>query len=418
MNNELLATLEYIEQERGISKEQLMDAVEKAILTAARKTRAIVPAKELAVQMDRKTGAIRAWAKLQVVEGTPTEDQITLIEAKKRYPEAKLGDIVDWEVTPRNFGRIAAQTARQTILQYLRKAEKEIVQDEFKDQVGEIVNGNVRRLEAGNIIVDFQKAEGIIGVKDRVPGEQYHPGELINALLVRVDIETAGPSLILSRSSVNFVRKLFEREVSEIHDGVVEIVGIAREAGVRTKISVRSTDPRVDPVGACVGLRGLRVRNITDELSNERVDIIRYDEDLHTYLANAMQPAKILRVEEDRVRKLFTVHVDEENSRLAFGKKAQNVRLAQKLLQWTINIVIDQPEKEEDFEEKKARAVTSLAESLAVSEAQALILVDHGYLTVDGLRNAAAGELESLEGIEQSTLESISRVVNQGSTEA
>jgi len=418
MNNELLATLEYIEQERGISKEQLMEAVEKAILTAARKTRTIVPAKELAVQMDRKTGAIRAWAKLQVVEGAPTEDQITLIEAKKRYPEAKLGDIVDWEVTPRNFGRIAAQTARQTILQYLRKAEKEIVQDEFKDQVGEIVNGNVRRVEAGNIIVDFQKAEGIIGVKDRVPGEQYHPGELINALLVRVDMETSGPSLILSRSSVNFVRKLFEREVSEIHDGVVEIVGIAREAGVRTKISVRSTDPRVDPVGACVGLRGLRVRNITDELSNERVDIIRYDEDLHTYLANAMQPAKILRVEEDRVRKLFTVHVDEENSRLAFGKKAQNVRLAQKLLQWTINIVIDQPEKEEDFEEKKARAVTSLAESLAVSEAQALILVDHGYLTVDGLRNAAAGELESLEGIEQATLDSISKVLNQGSTEA
>ena len=418
MNNELLATLEYIEQERGISKEQLMEAVEKAILTAARKTRAIVPARDLAVQMDRKTGAIRAWAKLQVVESAPTEDQITLFEARKRYPEANLGDIVDWEVTPRNFGRIAAQTARQTILQYLRNAEKAIVQDEFKDQVGEIVNGNVRRVEAGNIIVDFQKAEGIIRVKDRVPGEQYHPGELINALLVKVDIESSGPSLILSRSSVDFVRKLFEREVSEIHDGVVEIVGIAREAGVRTKISVRSTDPRVDPVGACVGLRGLRVRNITDELSNERVDIIRYDDDLHTYLANAMQPAKILRVEEDRVRKLFTVHVDEENSRLAFGKKAQNVRLAQKLLQWTINIVIDQPEKEEDFEEKKARAVTSLAEALSVSEAQALILVDHGYLTVDGLRNAAAGELDSLEGIEQATLDSVSRVLNQGSTEA
>ena len=418
MNNELLATLEYIEQERGISKEQLMEAVEKAILTAARKTRTIVPARDLAVQMDRKTGAIRAWAKLQVVESAPTEDQITLFEARKRYPEANLGDIVDWEVTPRNFGRIAAQTARQTILQYLRNAEKAIVQDEFKDQVGEIVNGNVRRVEAGNIIVDFQKAEGIIRVKDRVPGEQYHPGELINALLVKVDIESSGPSLILSRSSVDFVRKLFEREVSEIHDGVVEIVGIAREAGVRTKISVRSTDPRVDPVGACVGLRGLRVRNITDELSNERVDIIRYDDDLHTYLANAMQPAKILRVEEDRVRKLFTVHVDEENSRLAFGKKAQNVRLAQKLLQWTINIVIDQPEKEEDFEEKKARAVTSLAEALSVSEAQALILVDHGYLTVDGLRNAAAGELDSLEGIEQATLDSVSRVLNQGSTEA
>lgn len=414
MSNELLATLEYIEQERGIGKEQLMDAVEKAILTAARKTRTIVPAKEIAVKMDRKTGAIRALAKLQVVESAPNEDQITLTEARTRIPGAQIGDIVDWEVTPRNFGRIAAQTARQAILQYLRKAEKEIVQDEFKDQVGEIVNGNVRRIEAGNIIVDFQKAEGIIGVKDRVPGEQYRPGELINALLVRVDVETAGPSLILSRSSVNFVRKLFEREVSEIHDGVVEIVGIAREAGVRTKISVRSSDPRVDPVGACVGLRGLRVRNITDELNDERVDIIRYDDNLHTYLANAMQPAKILRVEEDRARKLFTVHVDEENSRLAFGKKAQNVRLAQKLLQWTINIVIDQPEKEEDFEEKKARAVTSLAQSLAVSDAQALLLVDHGYLTIEGLRNAAAGELEAIEGIEQTTLDAVARVLAQG----
>ena len=160
------------------------------------------------------------------------------------------------------------------------------------------------------------------------------------------------------------------------------------------------------------------MRNITDELNTERVDIIRYDDDLHTYLANAMQPAKILRVEEDRTRKLFTVHVDEENSRLAFGKKAQNVRLAQKLLQWTINIVIDQPEKEEDFEEKKARAVDSLAESLAVPEAQALLLVDHGYLTVDGLRNAAAGELEAIEGIEQGTLDAVSRVLSEGKTEA
>lgn len=415
MNNELLAILEYIEQERGIGKEQLMEAVEKALLTASRKS--IHPASDLSVRMDRKTGAIKAWAKLQIVEADPNKDQILLSEARTRIPDAKVGDIVDWEVTPRNFGRIAAQTARQAILQHLRKAEKEIVQDEFKDQVGEIVNGNVRRIEAGSIIVDFQKAEGVIGVKDRVPGEQYMPGERINALLVRVDMETSGPSLILSRSSAQFVRKLFEREVSEIHDGIVEIAAIAREAGVRTKIAVRSNDPRVDPVGACVGLRGLRVRNITEELGGERggerVDIIRYDENLHTYLANAIHPAKILRIEEDRVRKQFTVYVDEENSRLAFGKKAQNVRLAQKLLQWTINIVIEDPKKEEnDFEEKKAKAVSDLAEALAVPQEQALLLVDQGYLTLDGLRNASGEELAGIEGIAEQTLDAVARAVS------
>ena len=411
MNNELLAILEYIEQERGIGKEQLMEAVEKALLTASR--RSIHPASDLSVRMDRRTGAIKAWAKLQVVESDPNDDQILLSEALARLPDAKVGDIVDWEVTPRNFGRIAAQTARQAILQHLRKAEKEIVQDEFKDQIGEIVNGNVRRIEAGNIIVDFQKAEGVIGVKDRVPGEQYMPGERINALLVRVDMETAGPSLILSRSSTQFVRKLFEREVSEIHDGIVEIAGIAREAGVRTKIAVRSNDSRVDPVGACVGLRGLRVRNITNELGGERVDIIRYDENLHVYLANAMQPAKILRIEEDRVRKQFTVYVDEENSRLAFGKKAQNVRLAQKLLQWTINIVTDDPKKEkDDFEEKKAKAVAGLAETLSISEDQALLLVDQGYLTLEGLRSASPEDLAKIEGIEEETLNLIGKAVS------
>ena len=286
MNNELLATLEYIEQERGISKEQLVDAVEKAILTASRKS--IHPASNLAVKLDRQTGEIRAWAQLEVVDTFPNNDQITIEKAKEKYPDVQLGDVVEWEVTPKNFGRIAAQTARQAILQQLRKAEKAIVKEEYDEKVGEIVNGTVKRIEAGAIIVDLQKSEGIIAAKDKVPGEQYMVGERINALLVKVDTLVSGPSLILSRSNPGFVKKMFEREVSEIHDGVVEIAGIAREAGMRTKIAVRSNDPRIDPVGACVGMRGMRVRNITSELGNERVDIIRYEDDIKVYAANAL----------------------------------------------------------------------------------------------------------------------------------
>ena len=427
MNNELLAILEYIEQERGISKEQLMDAVEKALVKAFNKKissgvempaemERMAEACDLTVKMDRKTGAIKAWAKMLVVDGTPGKDQISLKEARTRLPDVQAGEMVDWEVTPRNFGRIAAQTARQTILQSIRDAERSQIEDEFKDQVGEIINGNVRRVDSGKIIVDFQKAEGIISDENRVPGEQFSTGERINALLLEVDTNSKGPSLILSRSNPNFVRKLFEREVFEIHDGVVEIMGIAREAGVRTKIAVRSSDPRVDPVGACVGMRGLRVRNITNELGGERVDIIRYDSDPHTYLTNAMQPAKIRSIEEDRLRKQYTLHVDEENSRLAFGKKAQNVRLAQKLLGWTINIVIDKEEAEPAdaaFEEQKAKAVGDLAKTLSISDAQALLLVEQGYLNLDGMKDAGRDELAAIEGIEEKTLDAVAEALRK-----
>ena len=346
--------LDYIEQERGISKDQLIAAVESAIAAASRKS--IHPASKLEVKLDRKTGQIRAWAKLQVVDSFPNNDQITIEKAKTVFPDVKVGDEIDWEVTPKDFGRIAVTSCRQAIAQKLKKAEREIVKEEFQDKVGEIVNGTVKRIEAGSIIVDLQKGEGIIGAKekDKVPGEVYMIGDRINALLIKVDTEPSGPSLILSRSNPDFVRKLFEREVSEIHDGVVEIAGLAREAGMRTKIAVRSNDPRVDPVGACVGMRGMRVRNITAELGNERVDIIRYDEDIKVYAANALHPAKLASIEADEEHRMLQIHVDQENSRLAFGKKAQNVRLAQKLIGWNINIIIDESQ-EESFEEKKAQ---------------------------------------------------------------
>ncbi len=402
MNSELLATLDYIEQERGISKAQLIEAVEKALLTASRKS--IHPASDLSVKVNPRTGEIEAWAKLKVVDAFASADEITLAEVQKKLPNVQLGDIVDWEVTPRNFGRIAAQTARQAILQQIRKAEKETVQEEFKDQIGEIVNGNVRRIEAGNVIVDFQKAEGILSSKDKIPSEQYSAGERINALLFKVDIETSGPSLILTRSNAAFLRKLFEREVTEIHDGVVEIVSVARDAGIRSKIAVRSNDPRVDPVGACVGMRGMRVRNITNELNGERIDIIHYSDNLEEYVRNVLHPAKILRMETDEDKKLLTIYVDPENSRLAFGKKAQNVKLAQRLLQWTINLVTEDPSAA--FEEQKAQAVQNLAATLNITDDAAAVLVNNGYLTLEGLR-ADAENLSGISGLSEDDLQTI-----------
>lgn len=406
MANELLTILEYIEQERGISRAILAQAVEKALMTASRKS--IHPAKDLIVKVDKDTGDIKVWAKLEVVDAIPNNDQIVLDRVREKMPDAKLGDIVEWEVTPSNFGRIAAQTARQAIMQQLRKAEKEIVRDEFIDKVGHIVNGVVRRIESGNIIVDLGKAEGILGAKHKIFGEHYMPGDRINAILLKVDTLSAGPSLILSRTSPDFVRRLFEREVSEIHDGVVEIMGIAREAGSRSKIAVRSSDPRVDPIGACVGMRGMRVKNITTELGGERVDIIRFDDDIRAYAINAMQPAKPTSIQVDNERKTLVVMVTRDQSKLAYGKKAQNVRLCSKLLGWSINIqCLDEEGKEETFEEKIAKAIKDLSEALDVEPSVADVLVSHGFLTIEGLRDAGEDEIRAVDGLDDDEINQI-----------
>lgn len=401
MNNELLATLEYIEQERGISKAQLIAAVERALLSASRKS--IHPASDLSVKLNPRTGELRAWAKLKVVDAFPGNDEITLEEVQKKMPDVQLGDIIDWEVTPRNFGRIAASSARQAILQHIKDAEKATVQEEFKEFVGSIVSGTVRRIDAGKVIVDLQKAEGVLAGVDRIPMEQYGPGDRLNALLLKID-DKASPSLILSRSHEDFLKKLFEREVSEIHDGVVEIVGVAREAGSRAKIAVRSNDSRVDPVGACVGMRGMRVKNITGELGGERVDIIHYTDNFEEFVRNVMHPAKILHMDIDRIKKQLTVYVDPENSRLASGKRGLNVRLAQRLLNWRIVLVTEDPQAE--FEEMKAQAVEDLAAALDVSSETAEILVNKGYLNVEGLR-ADADNLEAVAGLSADDIQAI-----------
>ena len=405
MANELLTVLEYIEQERGISRESLIKALETAILTASRKS--IHPASELKVRIDPPTGKIQAWAVLEVVESNPTCDQLLLARAKERFPDVKVGDKVDWEVTPSNFGRIAAQTARQTIIQQLRKAEKENVQEEFAERVGQIINGTVRRFEGGSIIIDFQKAEGIMPAKEKIHEEQYMPGDRINALLINVDINSSGPSLIVSRANPDFVIKLFEREVAEIHDGIVKIMGIAREPGRRTKIAVRSEDPRIDPVGACVGIRGTRVRNITDELGNERVDIVPYDTDLAKYAANALLPAKVQSVEIDEARHELMVTVNEEQSKIAFGRKAQNVRLSAKLLGWNITLKNESSERiaPPSIAEQLKTAAAKLAKDLGVSEETAFKLVSNGFVTLDGIIAADRATLLAIDGIDTAEVE-------------
>ncbi len=392
MSNELLTILEYIEKERGISRELLIKALESAILSASRKS--IHPASNLQVRINPASGAIQAWAKLEVVEDNPNTDQLLIARAVEKYPEVKVGDIIDWEVTPSNFGRIAAQTAKQAIMQQLRQAEKTTVQEEFADRIGQIVSGTVRRIENGNVIIDLNRAEGIMSSRDRIHGEQYTPGDRVTGILTGVDVAGSGPSLIISRTCTDFVKRLFEREVTEIHEGVVKIMGISREAGSRSKISVMSTDPRIDPVGSCVGMRGARVRSITDELNGERIDIVPYDEDIRKYVINALQPAKVQSVEINEAKHELIVHVSGEQSKLAFGRKAQNVRLCSRLVGWNISLIT-----EGGIEEKIKQAAISLADALGVSVGTADKLVRSGFVSVEGVKTAGEEAILEIKGI-------------------
>jgi N utilization substance protein A len=410
MANELLTILEYIEQERGISRDVMVDAVENALMSASRKS--IHPATNLKVKVDHDTGDIRAWANLEIVESDANNDQLLLARAIEKDPEAKVGDFVDWEVTPRNFGRIAAQAAKQAIMQQLRKAEKDIVREEFSAQIGQLVSGSAVRFENGGVVIDFIKTEGILPNREKIHGEHYMPGDMVTALLLKVDTASSGPSLIVSRTHPDFVKALFQREVSEINDGAVEIMGIAREAGGRSKIAVKSNDSRIDPVGACVGMRGMRVKNITAELNGERIDIIPFDEDIVKYAANALQPAKVLNISVRDDKRTLDVYVAPEQSRLVYGKKAQNVKLSSRLIGWSLNIIVDTPEPKETLEDKMAKAVEGLAEALETDKASAEILVNNGFLSVDGLKAVSLVDLLELPGIDSDAITHIVEKIN------
>jgi transcription termination/antitermination protein NusA len=398
MNSDLISGLDYFEREKGIKREVLIEAVQNALLSASKK--AIGPARDLHIVIDAKSGEIRALANLVVAEHVTNEhDEISLAKARAVKPNAQVGDIVEVEVTPRNFGRIAAQTAKQAMMQRIRQAEKEMIYEEFKDRAGEIVSGTVRRFERSDVILDLGKFEAIMPSRERVQTEDYNIGDRLRAYVLAVESGARGPEIILSRSHPNFVRRLFEVEVAEIADRTVEIKGIAREAGYRTKIAVWSANEKVDPVGACVGMRGSRVKNIVRELNNEKVDIIRWSDDPKEFVLEALKPAKIKAVTPEPEKKVIHIKVDEDQLSLAIGKRGQNARLTSKLVGWDINIEKDETAKEA-FEQNVARAVKEFGEKLALDETTARALIASGINTIEGLTMVEPEDIAGILGVD------------------
>lgn len=341
MNTELLSVLDFLEREKGIDREILIQAVESSLVSAARKnTESIAQNKDLVIKIDRKTGDIKAFTELTVVENSKkvTPDEISLSKAKKINSDTKVGETIAVEVTTRDFGRIAAQTAKQIIIQKIREAERDLVYNEFKDRIGDITMGTVRRRDRGNISVDLGKAEATLPHKEQCPGENYRIGDRIRAFVVDVKLSSKGPEILLSRTHVGLIKRLFELEVPEIAEGTVTIKEIVREAGFRTKIAVTSSDPKVDPIGACVGMRGSRVKNIVRELENEKLDIIKWEPEIKDYIRNALNPAKLEEVIVNEEEKRIKILVPEDQLSIAIGKRGQNVRLASKLTGWDIDI--------------------------------------------------------------------------------
>jgi transcription termination/antitermination protein NusA len=398
MNADLITVLEYWVREKGIPMDKLISAVQEALTTAAKK--AIGPARELRCEMNPKNGDIKAFAKLIVVDKVVSKhDQVSLNEARRNKPDAQLGDEVEVEVTPADFGRIASTYAKQSLLQHIRRAEKQLIFTEFKDRVGDIVHGLVRRFEKSDVTVDLGRYDALLPNRERVPTEEYQIGERIRCYVKEVtENGPHGPEIILSRADPKFIIKLFQLEVSEVNDGTIVIKAIAREPGFRTKLAVWTRDDKVDPVGACVGLRGQRVKNIVRELNNEKVDIIRWDKDITVFLNNALAPAKVKSFAIDEQRRRARVMVTPDQLSLAIGKRGQNARLTSKLTGWQVDIEAEQTPIE-GFEGKMAHAVQSLSEISGITPEQADALVHHGWTSLEALLQADVADLAAVPEI-------------------
>jgi transcription termination/antitermination protein NusA len=351
MSNELSLVMSQIEHTKRIDKKQLVEAIQAALSSAAKKIFGV--GQEVEVEFDEVDCEFRAYYLKEVVETiTDASTQMTLTDARKHDPAAQLEGVVKVRIPAEQFGRIAAQTAKQVIVQRVQDAERQSVYDQFKEKEGDLITGSILRYEGRNVIASLGDAEALMPAKEQVPRERYSTGERMKFLVVEVRRTVKGPSIILSRSHPNLVRKLFELEVPEIYEGAVKIESVAREAGARTKISVRAVgDDRIDAVGACVGVKGIRVQNIVDEIRGEKVDIVRWDEDPHAYVSNALSPAKIARIVFHPEVPSAEVIVPDDQLSLAIGKKGQNARLAAKLT----GIKIDIKNEEQHAQEERAR---------------------------------------------------------------
>jgi len=410
MTNDIVALIEYYEKEKGIDREKVVAALEYAFISAYRK---MVPGADaietLRAAVDTKKGETRIWASLTAVADDDYSDKFNEVPMKlasKKKPDSVIGDILEFDVTPKDFGRIAVQTAKQTMMQRLRQAEKEMIYEEFKDRAGDVVSGTVRRFERNDVMIDLGKFEGIMPNRERVQGEEYNIGDRIRAYVLAVENEGRGPEIILSRSHPNFVRRLFEAEVNEISDRTVEIRGVAREAGFRTKIAVWSNDSKVDPVGACVGLRGARVKNIVRELNNEKVDIIRWSEDPREFVKEALKPAEIRSITVDEAAKVVNVTVDEIDLSKAIGRKGQNARLTSRLMGWDVQVRRDES-KEEQLKAKIGGAAHTLGEQLGLTDDLAEKLTFAGGASAELVVDMPADYIAGALGITDAEAETI-----------
>ncbi|MFM2196951.1 MAG: transcription termination/antitermination protein NusA [Verrucomicrobiota bacterium] len=404
MTNDIVALIEYYEKEKGIDRDKIVAALEFSFVSAYRK---MVPGADaieiLRAEVDTKKGTTKIFASLTVVADDDHQDkfnEVPLTVAQKKDPSIGLEGKLEFNVTPKDFGRIAVQTAKQTMMQRLRQAEKEMIYEEFKDRAGDIVSGTVRRFERNDVMIDLGKFEGIMPNKERVQGEDYNIGDRIRCYVLAVENEGRGPEIILSRSHPNFVRRLFEAEVNEISDHTVEIRAIARESGFRTKVAVWSNDPKVDPVGACVGMRGARVKNIVRELNNEKVDIIRWSEDPVELVREALKPAELITISVNKAEKIVNVTVSEEDLSKAIGRKGQNARLSSRLMGWDVQVRRDET-KEEQFRDKIGGVAHSLGEQLGITDELAAKLTLIGGVSaemiIDMPADFLAGALEITE---------------------
>ena len=410
----MLQVADAVAREKDIEPELILEAMEEAIQKAGRSKYG--HDHDIRVHIDRKSGDIQLQRYREVREDSEIEDeitQLTVAQAKRIKPDAKVGDMLIDDLPPLDFGRIAAQTAKQVIIQKVREAERSRQYEEFKDRVGEIINGTVKRVDYGNVTVDIQgRGEAIMRRDESLPREHFKTRDRVRAIIYDVREDVRGPQIFISRTHPNFLAKLFEQEVPEIYDGQIEIKGVARDPGSRAKITVLSADGSIDPVGACVGMRGSRVQAIVNELQGEKIDIIPWSEHIGTFIMSALAPAEISKVVLDEEKKRMDVVVPEENLSLAIGRRGQNVRLASMLTGWDIDIMTEAEEQERRAEEVRTRSELFM-EAMDVDDVIAHLLVAEGFSSIEEIVETDVSEFTQIEGFDEDVAaELISRADN------
>ena len=402
---ELVQIADAVASEKGIEIDIVLAAMADAIQKAAKARYGAE--NDIRVEINPQTGETRLLRAVEVVELVENDDtQISLAVAQREKPEAQIGDEIIDELPPVEFGRIATQAAKQVIVQRVREAEREQQYEEFKDRVGEIINGVVKRVEYGNVVLDLGRGEAVVRRDNLIPREVFRPGDRIRAYIQNVRREQRGPQIILSRSDPAFMAKLFGQEVPEIYDGVIEIRAVARDPGSRAKIAVISSDPGIDPVGACVGMRGSRVQAVVNELQGEKVDIIPWSQDAAAFIVNALAPAEVSKVVLDEDIQRIEVVVPDEQLSLAIGRRGQNVRLASQLTGWDIDIMTEAQESERRQAEFAERTETFMG-ALDVDEMIAQLLASEGFATVEEVAYVPLDEITYIEGFDDETAQEI-----------